>query len=651
MNIKISDNWLREYVKTPATIQEMAQALSLCSVGVERIEKTEGDVVYDIEVTTNRPDLMSVIGIAREASAVLPQFGIEAEFIPLKTSKIYEKGEDISKFITIKSDKSLVHRILAVVLDVSMKQSPEKIKRRLTMTDIRSLNALVDVTNYVMREVGHPAHVFDYDRLSTKKLVIRKSKEGEVVTTLDKKQYSLPGGDIVAENGNGEIIDLIGIMGTENSVVTDSTKRILFFLDNNNPDIIRKTSMKLGIRTEAAILNEKSVDPELMYTAFLRGVELYKEIANATVVSSVLDIYPTPPKDVLISANTEKIRSVIGVPIPNADMKKILHSLGFTVTLKNDTLEVFVPSFRHDDVTKEEDIIEEIARVYGYHNIPSTLPPQNSAALYHQDHDPFYWEKKVKTSLQNWGFNEVYTYSTVSGKMIEGTPESFLALKNPLDSDHIYLRQSLIPSLLEVIDQNSFLESLKIFEIANVYLPKKGSLPDEIPYLAGVVKDNSVSFSIVKGYITALLKELGIHDTDFVPSITTDGADIYKEKLLLGTIEILSANSINFELNFNVLLSFSNAKKQYRPIHTHPPIIEDITIEFIEEPVYKKIIDVIQSNSTLIKKIELINTYENRKTFRISYQHTSRTLTNEEISTIRTKINLSIQQKLKGKVI
>jgi phenylalanyl-tRNA synthetase beta chain len=651
MNIKISDNWLREYIETPATVDEMAKSLSLCSVGVERIERINGDTIYDIEVTTNRPDLMSIIGIAREASAVLPQFGIDATFKPLKVLPISSKGEDITKLITIKSEKDLVHRILAVVMEVTVKKSPEQIKNRLETTDIRSLNSVIDVTNYVMREIGHPAHVFDFDRLTSKKILIRKSKPGETLTTLDKKEYVLPGNDIVADNGNGELVDLIGIMGTENSVVTENTKRILFFLDNNNPDLIRKTSMKLGIRTEAAVLNEKGVDPELMYQSFARGIQLYKEIADATIISTVLDIYPNPPKPVTVTANTNTIRSVIGIEIPDAQIKKMLTSLGFTVNIKGAVLTVQVPSFRIRDIAIEEDIIEEVARVYGYHNLPSVLPPQSTVKPYQQSHDPFYWERKVKTLLQHWGFTEVYTYSMVSEKMIEKSPENFLKIKNPLDSDHEYMRQSLIPSLLEVVEKNTTHDENKLFEIANVYISKKNSIPDEIPYFSGIVKGKTVSFYTVKGYISQLLTDLGIHNFKFSPSISTEGADVFVDKEKIGTIELLDTNFINFEFNFNTILKYVSLIKQYRPISNHPPIIEDVTIEFSVEPIYAEVIAAIYSTSGLIKEVTLTGTYHNRKTFRISYQHSGRTLTNEEVSEIRKKIYDVVAKKLNAKVI
>src|SRR6185437_13644231 len=216
MNIKILDSWLREYLKTPATPKKIAEKLSLTSVSIERIEKFKDDFVYDIEVTTNRPDLMSVVSLAQEAATVLPQSGIEATFVKpkLQLPNVHPKN---NLELNLKFDEKLVNRICAVIMEIKIKESPQYVKTRLEASGIRSLNNVIDITNYVMREIGHPTHVFDYDRLSNHTLNIRESKKGEKLVTLDGKEYTLSGGDIVADNGKDEIIDLISIMGTANS--------------------------------------------------------------------------------------------------------------------------------------------------------------------------------------------------------------------------------------------------------------------------------------------------------------------------------------------------------------------------------------------------------------------------------------------------
>ncbi|MDP2649315.1 MAG: phenylalanine--tRNA ligase subunit beta [bacterium] len=650
MNIKILDSWLKEYLKTKASAQKIAKDLSLTSVSVEKVENFgNNDFVYDIEVTTNRPDLMSVIGIAREGSAILPQFHIQADLLSLKVKKP-EKPKEILP-IKIESDPSLVNRITAIVMEVTVKESPKYIKERLEASGIRTLNNLIDITNYVMREVGHPTHVFDYDRLTQKTLIIRQSKKGEKIVTLDGKEHILQDGDIVADDGTGQIVDLLGVMGTENSVVTNQSKRILFFLDNNDPNRIRKTSMSLGIRSEAAILNEKGVDPELAMPALLRGIELFKEIADGKVVSDIIDIYSNKPKIRTIKVSKEKVSKVVGVEIPEKISVNILEKLGFEVKTTKDQFIIIVPSWR-SDVEIDEDIIEEIARVYGYYKLPSIIPPLTSLEYYHMEKDPFYFEKRVKEALKYWGFTENYTYSMVSENLLEGPVEDAVTIANPLTEDMVYLRKTLVPSLLQIARNNENREELKIFELSNVYFPKADNLPSEILMLAGVLKKNKVSFYEIKGIVEHLLTDLGIKDLEF--STSDKGGfkiDVFVENDFIGNIEVLDQNIADFELNFEKILKYASLKKVYKPIPKFPPIIEDIRVTLSDNVSYKQIVSLIKKQSDLISEVNLLDIYENKKTFRIRYQDPKKTLTNEEVSKIREKIISLLQKNLSAKIV
>ena len=289
MNILISDSWLREYVDTKATRSQIADALSLHSASVESITKQGNDYVYDIEITTNRIDMVSVVGMAREVAAALKQEGVPATFKPLQVKKIKSASQKIG--VDIKNDPRLCSRVLAATLkNVSTQESPKFIKHRLKASGVRSLNLLIDITNYVMLEIGHPTHVFDLDRIKESKMIIRESKKGEKIISLENKTYKLSGGDIVIEDGKGNIIDLPGIIGTSNSVVMDETTRILFFLENNDPVKMRKSSMELNIHTMASSINEKGPDPELAYMALLRGIELYVKRSEERRVGKGVDL-------------------------------------------------------------------------------------------------------------------------------------------------------------------------------------------------------------------------------------------------------------------------------------------------------------------------------------------------------------------------
>lgn len=645
MNIRIVDSWLREFLETKAASYDIARELSLASVSVEKIEKIDGDEVYDIEVTTNRADLMSVRAIAREAGAVIPE-EIPAKFIDLKIPKA--ANGDISFPIEIINDPRLVNRIMAVVMEVEIGESPKEMRERLELSGIRSLNNLIDVTNYVMREIGHPCHVFDYDLLNTKKMTIRESKKGEEVTTLDGKKYRLFGGDVVADNGRGEIIDLLGVMGTKNSVVQSNTKRILFFIDNISPKKIRQTSMSLGIRTEAAIINEKGIDPELMSDTFNRGVELYKKIAKGKVVSKIFDTYPNKSKTHTIKVANEKINKIIGIEINPNKSAEILEKLGFNVKKSANFLEVEILTIRSNEILIDEDIIEEIARIYGYHKLPSIIPSflNNKNTLYL---NIFTLEQRVKNAFKYWGFTEVYTYSLISEDLFDGPIEKAVKLKNPLTEDMEYLRNSLVPSLLQVVENNKSREVVKIFELANTY-QKTDNLPDEKLMLAGALKRKNASFFEIKGLMENLLEDSGIKNYKFKNRTDNTGANVFIDNKEIGYIEIISSELIDFEVSFDDLLTNANLKKIYKPLGKFPPIVEDITFVLGDEINTQDVIEEIKLQSFLITNVSLKDQFESSRTFHIIYQATDKNLTNEEIAEIRNQIIKSISGKFRAKV-
>jgi len=647
MNIKILDSWLRDFVKTKATPQKIGELLSLSSVSVERLVKHGDDFIYDIEVTTNRPDLMSVVGLARETTAVLKQNGIEANFIPPKLTKPQAPKTTLLK---ISNHPDLVNRLCAVVMEVKVGKSPGEISERLEASGIRSLNNLIDITNYVMRTIGHPTHVFDFDRLNTQSLTVREAKKGELIQTLDDKEYSLAGGEIVATNDKNEIVDLLGVMGLKNSVVTEKTKRILYFINNNQPSKIRKASMSLGIRTEAAVINEKNLDAQLAYEALLYGIKMFEKIAGGKMVSDIIDIYPNKVNERTIEVSLEKINRIIGVEVDPAIALKSLLNLGFKTQISGGKIKVEVPSFRIGDVEIEEDIIEEVARIYGYHNLPSVLPSQTTVVA-HKFADQFYFEQRVKNAMKYWGFTEIYSYSMVSEGLFEGPLEEAVEINNPLTEDLVYMRKTLVPSLLKVTLENKNAETIRIFEIANVYNKRAKDLPEEIMTFAGVVKKNKVSFYEVKGLIEQLSNDLGIKNLSFKESQKSgNGASVYIADDYLGEIEILDANLIDFELNFALLTKHATLRKEYKPTNKFPPIVEDLSISVSDSVKTEDIIGEIQVQSSLITAVDLKDTYKDSRTFHINYQDPEKNLTNEEVAKIREKIIASLKEKFKASV-
>jgi phenylalanyl-tRNA synthetase beta chain len=643
MNIKILDSWLRDYLKTKATAREIAEKMSLTSVSIERVEPYKNDFVYDIEVTTNRPDLASVVGLAREAAAILPQFGLSAEFTPPKLER--PKSPQTTVPLKIKNDETLVNRICAVVMEVTVKPSPEKIKMRLETSDIRSLNNLIDITNYVMRTIGHPTHVFDYDRIAGHTINVQTSRKGQTIETLDNKRHVLAGGDIVATDSVGKIIDLLGIMGLENSVVTDQTKRIVFFIDNNEPTHMRKTSMTLGIRTEAVQLNEKGIDPELAKEALLYGVQLYQEYADATLLSDMIDIYPHPAKEQKLTITQQKITQVMGIELPFKESARILERLGFGVTTNGEILTVTVPTQRADDITIPEDLVEEIARVYGYHNLPSELAQLPFQEKMHLETDQFYWEARAKQALKYWGYTEVYSYPMVSEQMYEGPVENAVTLQNPLGEEFSHMRRTLVPNLLRVVAENRQYESMKLFEIANVYEKQRNKLPKQTLMLAGLVRKPKANFFEVKGLIEQLAEDFGIRNLTFrAQSQPGLEAEILLGGKILGTIEVLDEKTINFELNFEQLVGHATLMKTYIPLSKYPPIIEDLAFVINEDIPTGDILTLINKQSPLIRETSLLDRYQNARTFHIVYQDATKNLTTNDVSTIREKVVHAVSQ-------
>ena len=644
MDILIPDEWLREFLDTPATPGQIGKYLSLCGPSVERIEKAGKTYIYHIEITTNRIDTASVYGIAREASVILPQFGIKANL-----KKLQPKTPEVSKQslpLTIRPDKNLVYRTTGVVIDdIKNWISPPRMKSRLENSGVRSLNSIVDITNYVMLEVGHPMHAFDYDKIPDATLIIRESKKGEKIVSLDDKKYSLQGGDIIFESTRGEIIDLSGIIGTKNSVVSKDTKRVLLFIDNNDPARIRKSSMSLAIRTYAATLNEKGVDPELGMTAILRAIELSKEIASAHVVSPIHDNYVSKTKSHEVITTLEFIEKRLGIAIEKGKVTSILQSLEFEPRWSGDTIHVKVPSFRNKDITIPEDIVEEVARIFGYHNLPSRLMGGQIPET--EDTSSFPFEKELRENLAALGGTEIYTLSLVSQKDVAG--KKALKIKNPLGKDSEYLRVDLNPSLVGAAimnkgNQNSF----HLFEMANIYVPQSRELPEERLMLAGIF--SGFSWREAKGMIETLLEKLNIPAVftpeDYQGYLPSQRITIKIGTIVVGKFGTLEENQcIYYEFDIKTLRKYHKEFRKYQPLPKYPAQIEDLTLIVPERTKIGEVLESVKSSDSTITSVELKELYKDSYTIRILYQDPQKTLDNKEVENIRTKILTGLKEK------
>ncbi|MDZ7586760.1 MAG: phenylalanine--tRNA ligase subunit beta [Patescibacteria group bacterium] len=602
MNITLSHSWLKDFLTTNASPKQIANSLSLCGPSVEKLTQTKNDYLYEIEVTTNRVDCMSVLGIAREAAAILPQFGFSAHLKNNISQSAKPTGSDpVGKSFPLKViiDPKLCFRFTAVVIkNVTVKTSPKNIQNRLESSRIRSLNNVIDISNYLMRAYGQPVHVFDLDKIKSK-MILRVSKPKETVTTLDGKIHILPGNDIVIEDGSRQLIDLCGIMGGLNSSVDQQTKNVLLFVQTYNPTHIRQTSMNLAHRTEAAVIFEKSPDPELVMPVLLKGIQLFKSMASGEQGSTIIDIYPHPYKSIVVKASLQLIKDRLGIEISQNEVDKILKSLGF--------INQQVPSWRAKDITIPEDIIEEVARIYGYHRLPSQIMAAAIPTNYPKEN--FHLEHQIKLWLTGLGLNEIYTNSLVS----QNRPGQ-LKIKNALSADWQYLRNSLIPS---------HTQNFPAFEIANIYLPRLGKLPEEkLQLIISGVRD----FPRLKGIIDVLSAKL--HYT-LSPTYNSGAAVI----------------------DLSTVIKNAQIYPHYQPISSHPPMLEDLTFTLPEKTYLGPVIEAIKSTHRLIKSVQLTKTYQQNFTFTITYQNLSKDLSAADIAPIRKIIVNSLKNKFKADLV
>lgn len=611
MNVKITYNWLLEYLETDATPYEIQNYLSICGPSVESVTKIGDDYIFDIEITSNRIDTASVIGIAREANVILNRFGIKSKL----KNVIIPKPSNTNKLFpfTITDEDKLCYRVVSVVMDnVVIKNSPRYIKDRLEAIGIRSLNNIIDITNYVMIEYGHPTHVMDYDRIKTGKLIIRRAKTDETSVTLDGKKHNLNEQDVIADDGTGRIVDLLGIMGCENSVVTPETKRAILFIESNNPHIIRHTSTKLGIRTIAANYDEKQVDSELTGIALNRLIQLFEELADAKIASKYIDIYNKPKKTKLVSLKESDVERLVGIKIPKKESITILSNLGFKLTSdKNNILAFEVPSYRSHDINIPEDLIEEVARVYGYQNIPSHLQDLKYVEQPKDMEDIFVFQNKIKVLLRHLGLNEVINYSMVSKKQLIDfrlDPKKHLRLSNSLSEDIEYLRTCLSISLFKNIKDNAGRKNtLRLFEIAKVYLPQKGELPEEV-YKVGIA--TNTDYLDLKGIVEAIYKELNIEKV--IDEVITEKDGVFM-----------------VEIDFEKLVNNYRPIPKYQPINPFAVIKLDKTFELTPNYTYAVVSD-LAKQSKLLKKVEVVTLYKNKLSLRFYYSSPDRNITEEE---------------------
>ncbi len=663
MNILIPHSWLLEHLDTQATPEEMQKYLSLCGPSIERIYDKEGEPVYDIEVTTNRVDSMSVRGIAREAAVILGQFKIPAK---LKAKQIDDdalraKPTNSLPLPKIVNDPRLCKRIMCVILkDVMRTPTPDWMAKRLLQIDQNVHDSVIDITNYITHELGHPCHAFDYDKVMALggEIIVKEAQKGKKFTTLDGVEYETVGGEIVFENAKGEIIDLPAIKGTANTSINSETKNVLLWIESLDAKKVRFGSMSHAIRTMAAQLNEKNVDPELGEDVMLRGVELYRDLCHAHLASSLYDEYPGQKKPESISVKLETIEQYLGLKISPDQIQSILEKLECRAVVENKTVLVTPPSFR-PDIEIPADVVEEIARIYGYHNLPSVIMPTPIPVI-RPENVNFTIENKIKHFLADIGWQEVYTYSMVSQAIAQQSNhelESHLKIQNPLTDDRVYLRQSLLPSLLEVLDQNPLRPALSVFEIANIYVPEAGSLPHEELQLALV---SGQPYRQVKGAVEALLKQFFI-SLKYIRTLEAPYLSFTQSAVLvvehqgsefeLAAIGVLTSGKVGVVMPMKNVIDVAKSHPRYQPAPKTASVIEDLTFTLPERTQIGDVIQAMSDASPMVAQVELHDVYQQNYTLTLTYHDTSQNLTKEAVEPIRKQVIDRVNNDFSGQLV
>jgi phenylalanyl-tRNA synthetase beta chain len=679
MDILLPYKWIKEYLKTDLDVEEFAKGMSLGGPSIEKWhydEKLEDHILH-IEVTTNRVDMASIVGIAREGRAILSLQGTGK-----KPELSYSRSSTLPLEVEVLEKEKCPRYQAVVIQNVEVKESPEWLKKRLEACEINSINNLVDITNYVLLEYGKPTHVFDYEQISGSKITVRKAHAGENFTALSGSEHKLNESNLVIADTE-KVLALAGVIGGKNSAVNKNTKHIVIESANFEPTSTRKTAREMNLQTDASSLFEKGLNSQSTESAIERVIELVLELAGGEVVSEVIDVTASEFKPNIINFNPLLVKRILGVELSNTEIIETLNRLEFKCTEESGIIRIEVPYFRTEDIVLDYDIVEEVARIYGYDKIPSILPqgeipvvslPQN-----------LIWEQKIKEMLAGIGLNEAFSYSMISDKHLKiagVNPEQTLELLNPLTSDFVYMKIELASEMiLTAANNEDYVEKLKLFELNQVFIPDQNNrLPLEQNNLVIVINSSTSdkAFYELKGIWEYILKSIGI-DLRSMEYLENNTSKIYKkgasaqiktQDLILGEIGVVSDHARNIsgikkhtailEINFDKFFDIiQKTVKSYEPIPKYPAVQRDFAFVLDRKILWKDINRVVvQSSGELYKDSQLFDTYEGtgipegKKSiaFRLTLQSSEKTLTEEEISSVVENVTKSVAEKFAAEI-
>ena len=634
-----------------------------------------GDTVLDLEITPNRPDCLSMVGMAREAAAT---FGERLNYPDTACQEETEKKA--ADFIQVEiREPELCRRYAArIVTDVKIGQSPWWLQKRLMYAGMRPINNIVDITNFVMLEFGQPIHAFDIRQIADSKIIVERAAEGEKFTTLDNTERTLTDDMLLIKDGKRGVA-IAGVMGGLNSEIEADTTTILVESANFNGDSVRATSKKLGLRTEASSRFEKGIDPNLCQAAADRVCRLIEILGCGKVATGTVDVYPKEFEAKPIDVRVDRVNKVLGIELPASEMIRIFESLEMKVEGDGPILKVTPPTVRQDMIS-EVDFIEEVARMYGYDNLPVTLPKGNQESGKSRERALMDLARDTLCAL---GLNEVQTYSFVSPKGVDQVridedswERAFVKILNPLGEENSVMRTILTPNMLEVMGRNYSrkIENVKAFEIGSTFMANlmdPEQLPDEMTGLCIGLYGEGTTFFTLKGILTELLKILGIRDITFV---SESEYGVYHPgrcaRIRVGEEELgimgevypdvaeefgIGTRAYVCELFFDAIIRHANVEKHYEPLPKYPSTSRDIALLVDEDVQVGDIEKVIREKGRpILESVKLFDVYRGKQVaegkksaaFALTYRDKNKTLTDEEVA----KVHESVLEALKNEV-
>src|SRR3989344_4196102 len=680
--MKFSYNWLKEHVPALPKPNKLGEVLTMHAFEVESITRLGKDHVLDVKILPNRiADASGHMGLAREIAAIL------GARVVIKTKKLKEGRQQLKDVVVAEVKTPLCRRYtLRGMMGVRVKKSPGWIQERLLACGLRPINNIVDATNYVMLETGQPLHAFDADTIGGKKIIVRMARKGETIDALDDNTYNLDESIVVIADTNRAMV-IAGIKGGEDAGISADTKDIVIEAATFDGPTIRMASQRLMLRTDASVRFSVGMDPNLAGEALERAVLLIQEVAGGVVLNGCVDIYPKRISELKILLRPVYVNSLLGTNLRDTDMITILKRLEFGVSQKKQELLVTVPT-RRVDITMEEDLIEEIGRLYGLehmkprHPVGELIPPAENQSLAMQE--------RMRDMFQGIGFQEVYNYSFVGEKDIMAVgdnADSYLQLENPTRAEFAYMRASLGAGLLKNAAENIKHENgVRFFEMGHVFRCD-GFVHKESVHVAGIMAETSLQrsqtlFFELKGALSLFFEALGV-DAWFDPPRVDERQQVeagdtpppchmvlhpHRPSLIkIGDEKIgvmgevhprvlaacgVSGTAVLFELDADLLGRIAQKEMEFRPISRFPSVMRDIALLVPLDTRMVEVEDVIENTGgELLVDTDLVDLYEGAElpdgkknfAFRLMFQAEDRTLKDEEVNTIMERITKTLE--------